>query len=329
MSHIFDALLKSEGDRAGVDEKIQENARDVLMRAERRAAGQRRADNPDGNVISAVDEIAGTDSDASSNANTQAASVPPPLQPGHYGNLIHEVRSIDVALPSDSRVVAVVDKNCPAAEAFRLLCVRLRHFRKGRRLRSVLLTSTIPQEGKSFSAANLACTIAAVSGDKVLLVEADLRRPVQSELFGLGELPGLRGWLQGQHDLKETIYYLNGPNLWFVPAGGSIANPLDLLQSPKVSALLNQVSEWFDWIIVDSPPLLPLADTSVLSRLVDGILLVTRRGTTEKRSLQRSLDSIEKDKLLGAIINSSLQNHSNYDYYYGAPTPRSPQGDGG
>ena len=318
MSHIFDALLKSEAGRA--DGQMRANARDILMRAERRAAQQRRVDNPAEAIVPSFGE--GPDADSSVSL-LAAADVAPLLPEPVRDDPMPSFPSIDVTLPLESRIVAVADKTSPAAEAFRLLCVRLRHYRKGHSLRRLLLTSTVPQEGKSFSAANLACTIASVNGDKVLLLEGDLRRPVQSEMFGLAEMPGLLTWLQGTTELSESIHYLNGPNIWLMPAGGTIANPLDLLQSDKVPALLQQLSAWFDWVIVDSPPVLPLADTSVLARLADGILLVTRRGTTEKRWLQRGLDSIEKDKLLGAIINSSLEYHSSYYYYYGAPASQS------
>ena len=96
------------------------------------------------------------------------------------------------------------------------------------------------------------------------------------------------------------------------------------MQSGRLSELMEQLSAWFDWIIIDSPPILPLADTSVWARLADGILLVTREGTTKKRTLQRGLQALEQSKLLGAVVNSSAStDHSNYYHRYGPERPAS------
>jgi len=156
-----------------------------------------------------------------------------------------------------------------------------------------------------------------------LLLEGDLRRPSLSKQFGLGSIPGLSEWLKGEPRPMKHIYRLEGPNLWFLPAGRPPENPLELMQSGRLSELLNQLSGWFDWIIIDSPPILPLADTSVWARLADGILLVTREGTTKKGMLQRGLQAIEQSKLLGAVVNSSANtDHSNYYQRYGPGAAR-------
>jgi Mrp family chromosome partitioning ATPase len=104
-----------------------------------------------------------------------------------------------------------------------------------------------------------------------------------------------------------------------MPAGAAQNNALELLQSARLSAIMDQLTAWFDWIIIDSPPVLPMADTSVLARLADGILLVTRQGTTEKRHLQRGLEALEAKKLIGALLNCS-KSSAHSDYYYHANT---------
>jgi capsular exopolysaccharide synthesis family protein len=181
----------------------------------------------------------------------------------------------------------------------------------------VLITSTIPQEGKSMVVANLACTLALRTQQKILLLEGDLRRPSLSQRFGLGRNPGLcECLLQSERSLTKSIYHLDSPNLWILPAGSAPSNALELLQSSRLSALMDQLTTWFDWIIIDSPPILPLADTSVWMRMADGILLVTRQGTTEKRKLQRGLEALEHKKMIGAIVNGS-ENAADSDYYYG------------
>ncbi|MGC2791954.1 MAG: CpsD/CapB family tyrosine-protein kinase, partial [Candidatus Sulfotelmatobacter sp.] len=179
--------------------------------------------------------------------------------------------------------------------------------------------STIPQEGKSTVAANLACTLARRKQQKTLLLEGDLRRPTLAARFGLGRIPGLCEWLSGQTE-GINLYRLESLGLWVLPAGAAPQNPLELMQSGKLLPLMNQLEAWFDWIVVDSPPVLPLADASMWSRLADGILLVTRNGTTEKRQLKRGLEAIEKSKLLGALVNSSA-NAAHTDYYQRYSSP--------
>ena len=218
-----------------------------------------------------------------------------------------------VSLRDDTRLVALGKEASLGAEKFRFLAVRLRQLRQSRPLKKILITSSIPQEGKSTVAANLACTLARRKPQKTLLLEGDLRRPNIISQFGLGKLPGLCEWLSGESQ-SINIYRLESLGVWILPAGSTPQNPLELMQSGKLSPLMEQLEAWFDWIVIDSPPVLPLADTSLWSRLADGILLVTRKGTTEKQQLQRGLEAIDKSKLLGALVNSSA-NAAHSDYY--------------
>jgi capsular exopolysaccharide synthesis family protein len=221
----------------------------------------------------------------------------------------------------------VTDKESLAAENFRFLAVRLRQLQQSRPLKKVLITSAIPREGKTMVAANLACTLARRAQQRTLLVEGDLRRPSLSQMFGLSKMSGICEWLQGESGPSASIYHLEGPGLWILPAGSTPRNPLELMQSGRLSTLMDQLTAWFDWIIIDSPPVLPLADTSVWTRLVDGILLVTRQGTTEKHQLQRGLEAIEPTKLIGALLNCSINTaHSDYYYHYGPSAASQPDG---
>jgi capsular exopolysaccharide synthesis family protein len=230
-----------------------------------------------------------------------------------------QFQSLQVSLTPQSHLISLTESGSPAAEAFRLLGVRLRHLRRDRALKKVLITSTIPQEGKSMVAGNLACTLALKTQQKILLLEGDLRRPSLSKMFGLRKNPGLCEWLEGECSLAAIIYHLEEPNLWILPAGNAPSNALELLQSGRLSTLMDRLAAWFDWIIIDSPPVLPLADTSVWMRLADGILLTTRQGSTGKRKLLRGLEALEPKKLIGALVNSS-DNAAASDYYY-SPAP--------
>jgi len=230
-----------------------------------------------------------------------------------------QFKSLQVSVPAENRLVCLTDNESLAAENFRFLGVRLQQIRREQPLKKVLITSTIPQEGKSMISANLACTLARRTQQKTLLVEGDVRRPSLSHVFGLGRIPGICEWLEGERSLEKSIYYLDSPGLWILPAGSPAGNPLELLQSRRLSSLMDQVTAWFDWIIIDSPPVLPLADTSVWTRLTDGILLVARQGTTEKRQLMRGLEALDRKKLIGAVLNCA-KDAARSDYYYQRPS---------
>jgi capsular exopolysaccharide synthesis family protein len=222
--------------------------------------------------------------------------------------------SIRVAIRPEARMVALSEKEGLGAEKFRFLGVKLRQLQQARQLKKLLITSTLPEEGKSLVSSNLVLTLARRKQQKVLLLEGDLRRPVQSAMFGCGHLPGISEWLQSGSRTVNNIYYLDGPGFWLMPAGSPPENPLELMQSGKLAELIDQVGQWFDWVVIDSPPVLPLADTSVWGRFADGILLVVREGRTQKRQLQKGLSSLDHSRLLGVVVNN-CSNTDHEDYY--------------
>jgi capsular exopolysaccharide synthesis family protein len=227
--------------------------------------------------------------------------------------------SLEVVPTTTSRLVFMTEPDSLAAEKFRFLGVRLRQLQQSRPLKKVLVTSTIPEEGKSTVSANLAGVLARRK-QSVLLIEGDLRRPTLASQFGLGRLAGLGEWLQSGRQTVANVYRLEGPDFWFMPAGNPPENPLELLQSGRLSYLMGQLANLFDWIIVDSPPLLPLADTTVWARVTDGTLLVAREGKSEKKQLQRGLEALKKSDLLGVVLNGCINpDHKSYYQRY-APT---------
>jgi len=235
------------------------------------------------------------------------------------GGTREEFPVVEICVPSASRLVFLTEPESLAAEKFRFLGVRMRQLQQNRSIKRVLVTSSIAEEGKSLVSANLAGVLARRKKQKVLLIEGDLRRPTLAHQFGLHHLKGLCEWLQTDSQTVTNVYYLEEAGFWLMPAGHPPSNPLELMQSPRLSALMNQLATVFDWIIVDSPPLLPLADTTEWGRLTDGALLVVREGTTEKKPLQRGLEMLKKADLLGVVLNgSSNTNHRNYYQRYSA-----------
>jgi len=319
MSHIFDALQRSEGERSDTNQMSSVAATELLERAERQARLDWRAEpNPAGE---SHDEFTSAEVEFITHAIrpemlvTEGFSNGNPPSASEIGRVFECFESVGAPVPPKNQLVSLTDKGSPAAEAFRLLKVRLRHLRKDKPLKKVLITSTSPQEGKSFTAGNLACALASGSHEKVLLVEGDLRRPSLSQLFGVAAKPGICEYVLNKRALNSSAYHLKHAGLWLLPAGHAESDPLEIIQSAKLPSLMEQLARWFDWIVIDSPPVLPLADTTAWARVADGILLVARRDVTEKRKLKKGLEAFEPDKLIGALLNSS-NSASDKDYYY-------------
>ncbi|MGB9414787.1 MAG: CpsD/CapB family tyrosine-protein kinase [Acidobacteriaceae bacterium] len=322
MSNIFDALQRLEVERSGTAGSPLPAITELLERAERSSASRSAA-------AQELERLAAADSldrereylPGKPALVPEVEILPEVVPAAGDGNaeIFREFQTLHLSVTPQNRLVAVSDSDSPAAEAFRLLSVRLRHLRRERNLKKVLITSTIPQEGKSMVSANLACALAASTRRKILLLEGDVRRPSLSKVFGLSPYPGLCEWLQGGRSLASSIYRLEPGGIWLFPAGDGPVNPLELLESPKLPALMEELAAIFDWVIIDSPPVLPLADTSVWTRLADGIILVTRQGTTQKRHLQRGLEALESKKVIGAVVNSSKSSADNDYYSYRRP----------
>lgn len=319
MSHIFDALQRSEAERSDTNQTSSAAATELLERAERQARLNWRAESApaeDGNGKFTKAEMEFVTHairpeklpiEGSMNGDSKWAS--------DSGRVFESFEAVEAPVSPTSHLVSLTDKGSPAAEAFRLLKVRLRHLRKDRPLKKVLITSTAPQEGKSFTAGNLTCALASGSHEKVLLVEGDLRRPSLSGAFGTVGKPGICEYLSGKRTLASSIYHLTESGIWILPAGSAEGDPLELIQSPQLPSLMEQLAGWFDWVVIDSPPVLPMADTTAWARFADGILLVTRRDVTEKRKLKRGAEVFASEKFIGAVLNSSSST-SEKDYYY-------------
>ena len=227
-------------------------------------------------------------------------------------------------LPVQSRLVCFTQSESLAAEKVRFLATRLRHMQQKNSMKRLVITSSVSGEGKSILATNLACALAA-GKQRVLLLEGDLRRPSLAQQLGLIDLPGLSQLLQGGGAKSNNVYRLEKFGFCILMAGNIHSNPLEFMELPKLGSVVNTIAADFDWIVIDSPPILPLADTSIWMRLADAIMLVVRPGVTAKRQLQRALETVEQSKLIGAVLNASTEaTGSNYYYQY-ASAPGSSQ----
>jgi capsular exopolysaccharide synthesis family protein len=282
MSRIFEALQKSEARRANGDFASSPLAEEILEAAEKE--------------INRIDSVEIKD----------VKIVAPQRSDGFT--------SLPLTLPAESHLVSITQKESLAAEKFRYLGVKLRQLQTARGLKKILISSTLPEEGKSMVSANLAATLARRQQQKVLLIEGDMRRPVQAQRLGHIWLEGLAEWLAGPAVGLPNIYQLEGTGVCLLPAGSPPENPLELMQPDRLQALLSRLEQQFDWIIIDSPPLLPLADTTVWAKLADGVILVVREGKSEKKYLQRGLAVVPASNLLAVVVNS-CSNTDNKNYY--------------
>jgi len=231
-----------------------------------------------------------------------------------------KTRCVMVQPPPASRLVAWTEPNSLGAEKFRALAVRLDDMRRQHELKSLQVTSSVINEGKSFVAANLAATLAKYSGSKTLLIEGDLHRPTLASMFGLKDLQGLSDWwIARNQDLTRYLLRFTGSGLWFLPAGKACDRPSEILRSAQLAETFKQLVGQFDWIVVDSTPMLPVIDANLWSKLVDGTLLVVREGVAPLKALKKGLQSLDHPKLIGVVVNEASEfDQLDYDgQYYG------------
>jgi capsular exopolysaccharide synthesis family protein len=189
---------------------------------------------------------------------------------------------------------------------------------------SVVVTSASPAEGKSLTATNLALAEAHLAGNTTLLADFDFRRPIVHTLFGIDRTPGITDYLLGKVPLQQALRRVAGTNLYLMPAGEAVINPLELLNLREVKQLIDRLPALFNWMILDSPPLLFAADASLLSTLCHGTLLVVRIGHTTIDSVTRAIQSLCNNNVLGIVVNGARRGelYSKYTYYHSYYTPK-------
>lgn len=234
--------------------------------------------------------------------------------------------------PAFDRLPALLDRG-PAVEQFRSLRSRIYELRDKRPLKTILITSGLPQEGKSFVSTNLAVSLARNKNARVLLIDGDMRRYTVHQVLGCDADPGLADYLANRKSLTQVMQRNNTtlskgvthgsavtlPPLAVISGGNGGDKAADLSSNQHFEELIHMVSPLFDWIIVDSSPVLPVSDAVNLSRFCDGVLLVARSGITEYENAQRTLAELKNAHLLGFVLNgASAPTHRGEYYGYAA-----------
>jgi protein-tyrosine kinase len=188
-------------------------------------------------------------------------------------------------------------------EEFRMLSTRLNHIQGLKDIQTITVSSAALGEGKSYVAANLALAEAQLKDNLTLLCDFDFRHATLHDVFGIERAPGLTDYLQNRVELHQAMRRIGSSNLYVMPAGSEVVNPLELLTLKKVKETLDQLADIFAWVILDSPPLLSAADGNLLSTLSDGTLLVVRIGATELKSIPLAIQSLCHNNVLGVVVN--------------------------
>lgn len=218
---------------------------------------------------------------------------------------------------AEYHVRSVLDPASLVGEQFRLLRARLSLLQKQKGTKTLLVTSATPGEGKTFVSCSLAGVLAQEQDKRILLIDGDLRRPKVGVSLGMAdrESPGLCDILRDGNPVENVLVGCAGTGLYVLPAGSIPQSPSELLSSPKFETLLQSLAPLFDWIVVDSPPVISLADTDIIAPLCDTVLLVVRAGLTPVNLVKETTERIGKEKICGVVMNR-IQRLKTSRYYY-------------
>ncbi len=221
-------------------------------------------------------------------------------------------------MPNDSGLVMVHNSLAPAAEAFRVLRINLQFASIDRDLRVVQVTSSITGEGKSVTAANFSAALAR-DGKRVVLIDADLRKPTQHKLFKLVNTYGVTSALLGNLDsVDQLLHETSIPNLSVLTSGPLPPNPSELLGSQRMQELLQTLAQQVDVIVLDSAPVTVVSDSAVIASYVDGVLLVVKAGSTRADMVKNAVEALQQveAQILGVVLNAVKANESGFFYKY-------------
>ena len=247
-----------------------------------------------------------------------AGAVRPAPSPAGYALSLDAVQEVTFAPAHEALLIDASRPQDSPSEEFRSLRTRLNHLQSLQPIHTVVVTSPSPAEGKSFSAANLALAESQMKGNLTLLCDFDFRRPAMHNLFQIERSPGATDYLLGQMPLAECMRRVEGTSLYLMPAGSAVKNPLELLNLKEAKTLLQELPKTFNWVILDSPPLLFSADANLLGTMTDGTILVIRIGSTTIDTVHRAMQSLCENNVLGVVVNGARAGelYSKYTYYY-------------
>ena len=234
-----------------------------------------------------------------------------------WRNFLSRCRVIPFHPAPEAHLIDIERPHEIPGEEFRSLRTRLNHMQSQQDLHAIVVTSASPAEGKTFTAINLALAQAQLESP-VLIADLDLRRPVVHNMFQCEKSPGFSDFLLADRPLEECVRRIEGTNLYFMPAGTQVKNPLELLNMRQVKYTIDAFRKVFNWVILDTPPLLFSADANLLATLTDGTIIVVRIGSTTYDNVIRAMQTLCENNVLGIVANGARAGelYSKYTYYY-------------
>ena len=264
----------------------------------------------------------------------RSSPPPPPIpslgtatavaEPQTLEGLLDMVQEIPYDPSPEALLIDPIHPDEAPTEEFRTLRTRLNHMQSMQPIHTAVITSPSPAEGKSFAAVNFALAEAQLAGNFTLLCDFDFRRPIIHNMLKTDRSPGITDYLLGKVPLHQAIRRVAGTNLFIMPAGEAVINPLELLNLKEVKQMLDRLPSVFNWVILDSPPLLFAADANLLGTLCHGTILVVRIGSTTIDSITRAMQSLCQNNVLGIVVNGARRGelYSKYTYYHSYYSPK-------
>ncbi len=188
----------------------------------------------------------------------------------------------------DGRIVAQTDRHSHIAEQYRMLQTHLYALNKDKKMRSIVITSSVTKEGKTLTCCNLAITLAADTEKKVVLVDCDLRKPEIHSMLNIKQSPGVTDMIEGRNETIGLVKSGIADNLFILPAGTTASNPSELLRRPEMRTLLDSLKELYDFVIIDTPPIIPVSDSRMMGALCDAVIVVVKADTTSITSIKEA-----------------------------------------
>jgi protein-tyrosine kinase len=311
MSRIHDALKKAEQERNATDAFAATTTLPVSL-----------------DSSAAVGEVSMPVGRGESPAPpTSVVSPPAPRVRSGFDAILRQCARLEWHTEPNSNVFSKAEEGAHCAEQFRTLRSRLYQIRGELPNYTLLVTSSVQDEGKTFVVSNLAHAIVQQPNRRALIIDADLRYPQLHLAIGAPLLPGLTEYLGGKADENAIIQCGKAENLYFIPGGNHATNPSELLSNGRLKVLLDRLGPLFDWVILDSSPCLPVEDPSMLADLCNGVLFVLRAGSTPVEVAQKACKNLQGRNMVGVVLNgmeqAQLYGSDYYAYGYGANTNRS------
>ena len=252
--------------------------------------------------------------------STPASSRPEPPRPPGGSDPLTLAHSQPVSLSGGCReqLAHTPEANPILVEQFRKLAATLHHAQAGAGIKVVMVTSASAEDGKTLTALNLALVLSESYRKRVLLIDADLRRPSLANIAHVTEAAGLSEALRSSTEKKPGILQVT-PLLMLLPAGRPDPDPIGGLTSPRMRNILDEAAARFDWVILDAPPAGPMADANLLASMVDGAVFVVRSGRTNHQAAQRAIEVIGRERILGVVLNAVEKMAPGQYEYYAAP----------